>query len=179
MNIESPFESMDPMQHARRSLLSTVLALAAAAVFVIVTSAGLPEVVASHFDASGVPNGFMPRPAYVAVTLAIVVGVPLLLMLPLYLASSGSGSRLNLPNKGYWLGPERRAETVAYLRRQAHLFSVAVCMFASYVHWLVVGANGRQPPQLSSSALRVAVAVLLAAMVIWLAALYRHFKRGV
>jgi len=167
------------MQHSHRSLLSTALALAAAAVFVLVTSAGLPEVVASHFNASGVPNGFMPRSTYVTVTLAIVVGVPLLLMLPLYLASSGSGSKLHLPNKAYWLRPERRAETVAYLRGQAQLFSVAISVFASYVHWLVVGANGRQPAQLSSSALLVAVAVLLAALVIWLATLYGHFKRGV
>jgi len=166
------------MQHARRPLLLWALALASAVVFILVTSVNLPELVASHFDASGVPNGFMPRSTYLTVTLAIVVGVPLLLMLPLYLASSGSGTRLNLPNKEYWLDPKRRAETVAYLRGQAQLFSVAICLFVSYVHWLVVGANARQPPQLSSSALLVALAVLLVALVVWLATLYGHFKRG-
>src|SRR5436190_9293580 len=38
----------------------------------------MPEVVASHFAAEGVADGFMPRGQYVAIMLAVVLLVPLL-----------------------------------------------------------------------------------------------------
>ncbi|MGA8278689.1 MAG: hypothetical protein WB784_10905 [Rhodanobacteraceae bacterium] len=155
-----------------------VLALACAAIFVFVTSAGLPPLVAAHFDSSGAPNGFMPRSVYVGFVLALIVGAPLLLVLPLYFASSGSGARLNLPRKDYWLHPERRARTVAYLREQAQVFAILVVCFLAYVHWLVVGANMRQLPRLSPDAMLAGLAVLAVAVVAWLALLFRHFKRG-
>ncbi|MGA9422856.1 MAG: DUF1648 domain-containing protein [Rhodanobacteraceae bacterium] len=161
-----------------RGTLLFVLALACAAIFVFVTGAGMPELVAAHFDASGAPDGFMPRSVYLGFVIAMIVVAPLLLVLPLYLASSGSGARLNLPRKDYWLHPERRARTVAYLRAQAQFFAVLVVCFLAYVHWLVVGANTRQPPLLSADAMSAGLAVLAVAGIIWLALLYGHFKRG-
>ena len=57
--------------------LSALLLVLAA--FVWLSSSALPEVVASHFGANGAANGFMPRGMYVAILLALVLGVPSLL----------------------------------------------------------------------------------------------------
>ncbi|HOD66238.1 MAG TPA: DUF1648 domain-containing protein [candidate division Zixibacteria bacterium] len=74
----------------------------------------LPERLASHFDASGVPNGYSSRASFIAVWLAVVLLVniwpaiigPLIRKLPPGL--------INTPRKDYWLATqERRTRLIA------------------------------------------------------------------
>lgn len=74
----------------------------------------LPETVASHFDTDGAPNGWMGKTAFVvlmmfvaAISAAPTVGVALLL--------PRMQSGINIPNKEYWLAPERRDETLGLI----------------------------------------------------------------
>ncbi|MBI4579858.1 MAG: DUF1648 domain-containing protein [Planctomycetes bacterium] len=78
----------------------------------------LPDTVASHFGASGQADGWMSKQAFAA--LAIVFPVALSTLLIAVQASTVYLDRLpagliNMPNKKYWLAPERRAETMAYM----------------------------------------------------------------
>ncbi len=80
----------------------------------------LPERVASHFNAAGLANGWMPRETFVYFNLGIVG-----LMSALFLGLGWAISRLpvsliNLPNKDHWLGPEQRDETLAWLASWGH-----------------------------------------------------------
>jgi uncharacterized membrane protein len=77
--------------------------------------AQLPEVLASHFDARGVANGWQTKSAFfgflvgVSVLAAVVgFGIPRII-------SATPPELINLPNKRYWLAPERRAETMDFL----------------------------------------------------------------
>lgn len=153
------------------------LLLAAAAVFVWATSASLPPVVASHFAASGIADGFMSRPVYRVVLLLLAVGIPLLVAFgPLpFIGKHGAG--LNIPHRQYWLAPERREQTLGVLQRHGLWFGVSVALFVTYVHWLVVLANRLQPPRLSMSALLAGMVVFLAALVAWLLVLYSRFHK--
>ena len=67
----------------------------------------LPDTIASHFDATGRPNGWMSREAFIGVYL----GVVLLLTFIFSAIRFVPASLWNLPNKEYWLAPERRAQT--------------------------------------------------------------------
>ncbi|MGZ6375538.1 MAG: DUF1648 domain-containing protein, partial [Ktedonobacterales bacterium] len=78
-----------------------ILLLVASALFVWLTSASLPPVVASHFGASGVANGFMSRSVYLGFMLAVVVLVPTLVALSGQLARLLPASLVNLPNRQY------------------------------------------------------------------------------
>src|SRR5689334_11841268 len=131
----------------RSAVMSIVLALSAGA-FVWVTSLRLPAVVASHFDGSGMANGFMSRSLYVWFMLAFTVGLPLLLAFLPSLFFERPSLRFNLPHRDYWLAPERRAETVAFLCQHNARFAMLLMLFLCYVHWLVVRANGATPPRL-------------------------------
>lgn len=83
----------------RLGAIALPLLLAVLAAFVWFTSAALPEVVASHFGSSGAADGFMPRGVYIAVFLALIVGVPLLLaFLPGAVAGQG-GRNLDIPDR--------------------------------------------------------------------------------
>jgi hypothetical protein len=158
-----------------RRLLLLVLALVAG--FIGMTLQWLPPLVASHFGGDGMPNGHMPRGAYLAFMLAIGVGVPLLMgFLPAKMARRFP-ERLNLPNREYWLAPERREATVAFVVAHGQCFAIALALFLAWVHWLVVEANLRQPVALSAPGIIAALLLFGTGVVAWLAALLLRFRR--
>lgn len=149
-----------------------------AAVFVWVTSENLPLVVASHFTGTGQANGFMPHQVYVSFVLALLIGLPSLLISLTWWSLGSYRTRINLPNKDYWLAPERRASTIAYLRTSLLWFGVQLLVFLCYAHWLVILANGQQPPWLENSWLIGGLVSFLAALLVWLKVLLGHFNRS-
>jgi len=154
-----------------------LLLAACGGAFVWITSLGLPDVVASHFGGGGSANGFMSRGTYVGVMLLFVTGAPALLGALSHFGLGSANARINLPNRDYWLAPQRRAETVSYLQRHLMDFGTALIVFLCYVHWLVVRANGLQPARLSTSATNIGLAAFLLFVLVWLGRLLWHFGR--
>jgi hypothetical protein len=159
-------------------LLLFLLFLACAVAFVWFTSLRLPGVVASHFGSAGIANGFMPHGYYVCFMLSFVVGLPVLLVFLPWLAMANPKARMRLPRGDYWLAPERRAETVAFLRNRALWFGAMLVVFLCYAHWLVVLANEVNPARLSGSWFIGGLIALGAAMLVWLTSLLGHFRHG-
>jgi hypothetical protein len=151
--------------------------LVGAAVFVWLTSAALPAVVASHFAANGAANGFMSRGAYLGVMLGVTIVVPLLIALSGRLISVLPIYLVNLPNRQYWLAPERRIATIASLSNLSVYFASALVVFLCFVHWLVVKANESQPPRLEQAPFLVGLALFVVATIVWLVVLLRRFRR--
>lgn len=151
--------------------------LAAAAAFVWSTSASLPEVVASHFAAGGAANGFMPRASFVAFMLALVVLVPALLHSLGWLSARIPVRFVNVPNRNYWLAPERRDATLAALGRFGGWLGYATLGLLCAIHWLVVRANSLQPPRLEQAPLIGLVAIYLVAMFVGAVAMLVRFFR--
>lgn len=86
----------------------------------------LPAVMASHFTAHGVANGWAPKQAFFGimafcVCLSAFVGF----IVPRTIASRPT-ERLNLPNKSYWLAPEHRDETWRFIRTHMIWFGCAL-----------------------------------------------------
>ena len=157
-----------------RGLRLFVLYIASVAVFVWLTSMHLPPLVASHFGASGAANGFMSRTSYLRFTVGFVVGLPAFMVLLTWYAVGSAQARLKLPNQEYWLAPERRAGTVAFLRNAILSFGALLVSFLCYAHGLVVLANGLQPPRMSNSWF---IGGLLAYFVVLLVAVRRFLRR--
>ena len=114
------------MQKSSLPKIVFVLLAVGAAIYFSSLYAQLPEVVASHFNARGVPNGWQTKSAFFSVLIGVSVlaavvgfGIPRLIMLlpPEY---------INLPNKGYWLAPERRADTMGFLNGYFAWFGCAL-----------------------------------------------------
>jgi hypothetical protein len=153
----------------------TLLVIGACA-FVWLTSLGLPAVVASHFGATGVANGFMPRAFYIRFMLAFAIGMPVLIVVLSRWRFDSPGARLNLPNRDYWLAPERRHQTVSFLRQHMLRFGATLLVFLCYVHWLVVRANEAQPAHIPVAWLWGGVAAFVVATLIWLKSLLGRFR---
>jgi serine/threonine-protein kinase len=136
----------------------------------------LPATVASHFDAHGDANGWMDRTLFLLMMVLVGLLMPGMALLLRVLLRWLPASQINLPNREYWLAPERRAETIAEIPRRFLWLSCWTLVFLLGIHMLVVDANQRNPNHLSS-AIWVLLVAYLVSIAIWVAALVRHFRR--
>jgi len=106
----------------------------------------LPERMASHFGASGMPNAFMSREQFFSFFAAIGGGTVLVFLLIPGLVRRVPASMVNIPNRDYWLVPERLPAVHAKLRNWGEWFAAALTAFLVAVLELVLRANlDRQP----------------------------------
>lgn len=154
-----------------------IVVLVLAAGFILQSGQSLPPVVASHFAVDGNANGFMPRNLYLNLMLFIGVGVPFLLAVGHRLVRLVPHHLVSLPNRDYWLSPERTTETFAFLYNHGIYLSALLTTFICFIHWLVVRANEVQPPHFSPSLFFTGLVLFLLAVVIWIGVIFVHFSR--
>jgi uncharacterized membrane protein len=140
------------------------------------TYSRLPEVVASHFNANGAPNGWMPRDSYVWTMVGVVTFTTALLAGMFALIRYLPKGMVNLPNRDYWLAPERRAETSRTLGSYGLVMAGLVSLNFMGLQLLVVKANESQPVELSSGVWWI-LAGFLAITGTMTVAIYRRFSR--
>jgi hypothetical protein len=147
-----------------------------AAVYVLATGSMLPDVVASHFRAGGAADGAMSRGGYLALMIGITSVLPLLLVAPMRLIARVPDGLLSLPNKHYWLAPEREAQTRAWLVDQSAVFGILLSVFLCYVHTLVVRAHATSPPHLDERLMTVGMVAFGLFAAAWLVRYVLHFR---
>ena len=164
---------------ARPRIVSPALLalLVCAAAFTWLINHGLPDPIASHFDAEGDPDAFMPRSEYIAIMMAVTVIVPLFIATLTGFVLSRAGVRINLPNRDYWLAPERRTETIGFLTQQSSQFAALLVLFMCYAQWLAARANSTTPPSLDSGLFFVGLGVFMACVIVGAVRLVRRFRR--
>jgi uncharacterized membrane protein len=162
------------LRHGRTLFVIVVTALAVA----LVTTLGrLPPVVASHFDASGAPNGWSSRPVYSLVLIGIGVLLPLgMVVLVTHLARRGAGA-LNLPAWDYWSRPEHSVEAVARVRAYLWWLGAIMTGTALATHALVLAAHAHQPPRLSTAGILMLIATVMVAIGAWSVGWYGVLRR--
>ena len=139
----------------------------------------MPPVLATHFGGRGAPNGWQTQSQFfvleivlLGVCLLLAFGIPRLIgVLPI--------SLVNVPNKEYWLAPERREEALAFFRAQFAWFGCGFLAFLMVVNQLVFDANQTQPRRLNGGAFVVALVAFLAFVGIWTVRLIVRFARKV
>lgn len=151
--------------------------LIAAAAFVWATGNTLPPLVASHFGLGGQADGFMARSDYMTFMLIGVVAIPLLIVIPQRFVEAMPPRLINVPNRDYWLAPERFESTIGYLRSHAVWFAVLFMALLCFIHWEVVQANARVPARLMARPFVIGMVVYVIGVLFWIAALIRHFTR--
>jgi hypothetical protein len=159
-----------------RSLKTFFTLLAGALVFIYYTSRSMPPMVASHFNAAGVPTGFLPRDTYLLLMLVVVLLPPILLVIMPRIALRNPRARINVPHREYWLAPERREQTVQIISQHTTRFAGLLVGFLCYAHWLVVYANSSSPPTLSSGWLLAGLVAFMGLTVRWAFGLMGRFR---
>jgi len=145
--------------------------------FILGTAQNLPPVVASHFDLSGTPDATMPRDQFTNLFLTIMVLTSSLMALLPMLIAKLPPQMINIPNRMYWLSPDRIDETKQILQAYLLILASKLCCFMAVIFWLIVQAHLHNPPQLSTHHLMVATGVFVLMTIFWSLRLSARFKK--
>ena len=135
----------------------------------------LPARMASHWNAAGEANAFMPKDDFfkmhfVAAGLMAFV----FLVVPLLITRLPSGM-INLPNKEYWLAPERRARTAEKLQTFLVGFGNVMMLFLLLVFRETMHASLLPIPRLPYR-IWVLLILLGAWIIYWTVRMLRAFR---
>lgn len=147
------------------------------AAYVWFTTEQLPERVATHFGSNGAANGWMTRGQHVGFTLVAGLMVPAF-VIGLFAIIRRFGDRgLNIPNKEYWLAPERRERTFDFVQNQGFWLAVMLIGFFAAVHRSIVGANANVPARLMAEDIGWISAIFVSAIEVWIGLFLVRFLR--
>jgi uncharacterized membrane protein len=137
----------------------------------------LPETVASHFNSAGHPNGWSSRMAFFGLYLGMMI-----LMAMVFLALPSSLPRfrvslISLPNKEYWLAPERCEETVLFIRQQMLSLGIATVLFMICTFQLVIEANLQTTKRFPVTPMNILLAAYGLLTVVWLIRFLFRFRK--
>ncbi len=136
----------------------------------------LPERIASHFNGAGRPNGWSAKGGFLITYLGVLSSVVFtFLVIPIVIRKTPV-RLINLPNKEYWLAPERRDQTFTLLARQMLWFGIATLAFFIGTFQLVIRANLSPEKGFSSSTMWVFLGTYLGFLTGWLIRLFLKFR---
>lgn len=137
-------------------------------VFIIASLFILPERVATHFSAGGVPDSYSSKYFY-AIMLSIIelVTFSTFFFMP-YITFKFPPRMMNLPNKEYWLREENRPVLRLKISNFLYEFGIAFFAFMFAVNFLAIKANLSEPVRLDNRLLYSISIVLLLYTAYWL-----------
>lgn len=136
----------------------------------------LPETVASHFDAAGRADGWSPKPTYLTFLAVVYVCVTALFLGVRATMRRMPGHQLNVPNRAYWLAPEREATTRERLSRSTLWLGWATLVLLIAVAHLSFQAN-HTPERSMGYAPWIALGCYTAFSLGWMVRLLHRFLR--
>lgn len=159
------------------SLIALVLVWVAFAAYVTMTAGQLPDRVATHFGASGQPDGWMTRAEHVRFTVISGLLVPGFVLGIFMVIGRFPNGALNIAHKEYWLAPERREETLTFVRLQGVRFAGMFIAFLAAIHWSILVANRHSPVVLRGSHVGWIAGIFVAASAVWVILFVLRFLR--
>jgi uncharacterized membrane protein len=126
----------------------------------------LPETIAVHFGSDGRANGWSDKDAFVLTYGAVEAIIVLTALALAFLGDRIPTSSVNLPNRDYWLAPERRRETLRFAWTRVAWLEAATLAFLIAVAEIIFRANRTAgPPTLTSDFFVVLAAFVVA--ILW------------
>lgn len=165
-----------PVNNSRRYLVILLL-WAAFASYVVFSAPRLPDRVATHFDAAGVPNGWMTRAGHVRFTLIFGTLAPAFVVGVFTFIRALGGRGMNIPNTDYWLAPERQQATVDFVQRRGIWLAGLIVAFIAGIHASILRANAHAPAVLPLSDVGWIAGGFGVAILIWAVTFVVRFLR--
>ncbi|HVO90875.1 MAG TPA: DUF1648 domain-containing protein [Casimicrobiaceae bacterium] len=160
----------------RFATMALIVVLIACGAVIAATLPDLPDVVASHFGATGGANGWSERNTYALIILGAAIGAPLLIAGLSMLPSLAPRVGVKLPHREYWLAPERRERTLAVLQGYACGIAAATALLVTALHLMTVHANLHPPPRLAVAPLIAVLGAYIIVVTGLALAKLRHFR---
>ncbi|MEQ1841164.1 MAG: DUF1648 domain-containing protein [Verrucomicrobiales bacterium] len=137
----------------------------------------LPERVATHFDGSGTPNGWMSRREHLVFITLFGLGFAAFEIGVCYGIRFLPSSLVNVPNATYWRSAENFPEACATLLRWSFLCGAASLLWVAALNYQLVAANRLVPPHLEATPVMIEAGLFVAATGILMTILIRSFAK--
>jgi uncharacterized membrane protein len=139
----------------------------------------LPDTLAVHFGASLAADGWQSKQGFVVAYACVEVGMVVTLLAIGFVMGRVPVGMVNIPNRDYWLAPERKKETLRYVMTQVGWIMVATLGYLIAIAQVILVANVRaagRPPALPGDFWAVVV-VFMAAIAWFIVGIYRRFGK--
>jgi serine/threonine-protein kinase len=154
-----------------------IVLLAIVTIFIFTTANQLPESIATHFGADGLPTiRRISRTNYLLLISGMTFVTPLTLIISHQLLHQ-TPERFNIPNRDYWLAPERRAATIAFLRIHIRWLACITVSFIGALYSLVLKVNTASPARSPSGYFLGILIAFFMLSGLWFWILYARFRK--
>ena len=168
---------MTLMQPDSRALVTLICLNVFGVVFVVYTSQYLPDKVATHFGINGQADGWMSRNGYLLLMLAFMIGMSAFVSFVVGTLPRKFPQWTNIPNRDYWLAPQRREESARFLSAHGKRLGYLIVMMMLGMHYTILLANHMRPPALPGSTFTSIILGFALALLWWIVRLYRRFPK--
>jgi uncharacterized membrane protein len=166
------------MRDSRLPIIIFILMATGAVIYFALLYPQLPQQMASHFNASGRPTAWMPKSVFFFFFPGVCLFVLMMtLLVPKFIASKPN-DKINLPNKEYWLAPERRSQSFQFLETYLAWFGCALLALLISGFYFSLTANLRDDRTFDSNSFYVVLGAFLAFTIVWMVRMTAHFKNA-
>src|SRR5574341_1324762 len=159
------------------ALVSLICLTAFAVAFIVYTTRYLPETVATHFDGNHQASGWMSRDGYMIFMLCFMIGISTLVSFVVGTLPRKFPQWTNVPNREYWLSPERREESLRFLSAHGKRLGCLIVIMMLGMHYTLLIANHTRPPTLPLSTFTSVLFGFSLALLWWIVRVYRRFPK--
>jgi uncharacterized membrane protein len=156
-----------------------ILLLALAAIQFAYYYPKLPDTLAVHFGTSLEADGWQGKQGFVFAYACVEVGMVAMLLVIGFVMTRVPIGMVNIPNRDYWLAPERRKQTLECVMTQVGWIMVATLAYLIAIAQVILDANmraGGRPPALSRDFWVIFIA-FMALMAWFVVGIYRRFGK--
>jgi uncharacterized membrane protein len=136
----------------------------------------LPDRLASHFAASGIPNGWMTKSQFFITYAVLLLPAVVLEFRVARTVRNKPNGKFRLPNKEYWLAPERRSETFAYFENFFAWYGCVFLLVEVIAMGLAMRANFDTPPLLPAGPIASVLSGFVVFNIVAVIAMLRRFS---
>jgi len=159
------------------SVIVFLVCIAILAVAAIDGHQQLPDKIASHFNGSGVANGWMDKLSFTTTMLAAGFGIPALVIAIMYSIRFFPAKYLNVPCPSYWREPDNYNKACDFLFISSFWFASAFLIWQVFFFRLIVSANQVSPAHLNSGLTILMTVPLLVFTLAWIIAIVLRFLK--
>lgn len=137
----------------------------------------LPARTALHFNAQGFVDRWGSHAEFILINLFLVITTYYAIEYGAKLALKFPKILISLPNKDYWLSPEKRPVAEQKLTDYLRYFGMFNVLYQTIVLGLIIVAHQHTPVRLNAPVMAGLTLVFLLITGFWCVRLYRAFKR--
>ena len=137
----------------------------------------LPDTIATHFNASGVPDSWGGKTAYTITMLLVLTCMSLLWLLIAIVLKKVPVRFISMPNREYWFSEERRASTLSMIAKYLFLMGASTNVLLIAVNFLTFSANTHADVRLNTLQTTVSLGLYCAVLALIIAAMIVRFRK--